>query len=30
MTGLCHGEQKANSHKSGKNGHKMFVVVISM
>ena len=26
--GLCHGEQKANSHKSGKNGLKMFVVVV--
>ena len=25
--GLCHGEQKANSHESGKNGLKMFVVV---
>ena len=26
--GLCHGEQKANSHNSGKNGLKMFVVVV--
>ena len=25
---LCHGEQKANSHKCGENGLKMFVVVI--
>ena len=25
---LCHGEQKANSHESGKNGLKMFVVVV--
>ena len=26
--GLCHGEQKANSHNSAKNGLKMFVVVV--
>ena len=26
--GLCHREQKANFHKSGKNGLKMFVVVV--
>ena len=26
--GLCHGEQKANSHKSEKNDLKMFVVVV--
>ena len=26
--GLCHWEQKANSHESGKNGLKMFVVVV--
>ena len=26
--GLCHGEQKANSHNSGKNGLKIVVVVV--
>ena len=25
---LCHGEQKANSHNSGKNGLKIFVVIV--
>ena len=26
----CHGKQKANSHNGGKNGLKMFVVVVSI